>query len=149
MKKRKIEILERKIYDDNLIKVDIEESGEYYFEIKNEITNDIAEAVSIMMKIRNKWDDDVWMIPIPDLDTYNVNPERCLYWLSGGHDEWRKLDNYKRSWKDSYLEFREEFGSIVIDILKKSRNLKDIRDGFLKYLNIERIYEFALERNLA
>mgnify|MGYP000977703432 CR=1 FL=1 len=146
MKRKKIEI---NIYEENLIKIDTEESGDYFFEIKNEVTNDLAEAVSIMMRIKIKWNDDVWDTQIPKINLYNIDPSKSLYWLSGGHEEWKKLENYKKSWHDSYLEFTEEFGLSIISILKRSKTLKDIRNGFIKHLNIERIYDFAIEKNIA
>lgn len=149
MKKRRIESVENNnVYEDNLIKINIEESGEYYFEIKNEITNDLAEAVAMMMRIKDKWNDNIWETKIPPIDTYEIDPEKSLYWLSGGHDEWRKLENYKKNWYDSCLEFREEFGISIISILKKSKTLKDIRNGFIKHLSIERLYDFAIEKNI-
>ena len=151
MKKRKVEIVDQtnNIYEDNLIRIDIEDSGEYYFEIKGEITNDLGEAVAIMMRIRDKWNDSVWNTEIPIINTYEKDTEKSLYWLSGGHDEWRKLENYKKNWYESSLIFREEYGMMIISILKKSKTLKEIRDGFNRYLNLDRLYDFAIEKNIA
>ncbi len=148
MKRRKIESLESNIYNENLIKIDIEESGEYYFEIKSEITNDLAEAVAIMMRMKDRWNDKIWNTKIPNIDIYEIDPGKSLYWLSGGHDEWKKLEHYKKSWYESYNEFGEEFGTLVISIIKKSKTLKDIRNGFIKHLNMEKIYDFAIEKDL-
>ena len=150
MRRKKIDALENiNIHENSLIKIDTEESGEYYFEVKGEVTNDLAEAVALMMRIKDKWNDDIWNTKIPNVNIYEIDPEKCLYWLSGGHDEWKKLDNYKKNWYDSCLEFREEFGLLIISILKKSKNLKEVRSGFVKHLNIEKIYDFAIEKNLA
>jgi hypothetical protein len=148
MKRRKIEAVENSIYNENLIKIDIEESGEYYFEIKSEITNDLAEAVAIMMRIRDKWNDKIWNTKIPNINIYEIDPRKSLYWLSGGHDEWKKLENYKKSWHESHSEFGEEFGMVVVSILKKSKTLKDIRSGFVRHLNMGKIYDFAIQKNL-
>ncbi len=150
MKRKRIEPIDQNnIYEDNLIKINIEESGEYYFEIKNEITNDLAEAVAIMMRIKNKWNDSIWDTKTPNINLYEIDPEKSLYWLSGGHDEWRKLENYKKNWYDSCLEFQEEFGVLIVSIIKKSKTLKDIRSGFIKHLSLEKIYDFAIEKNIA
>jgi hypothetical protein len=45
--------------------------------------------------------------------------------------------------------FQEEFGLSVISIIKSSKKLKDIRDGFIKHLNLTTLYEFALENKIA
>ena len=50
---------------------------------------------------------------------------------------------------DCSLEYQEEFGLKVISILKKSKTMRDIKNGFLKYLNLPILYEFALEKEIA
>jgi hypothetical protein len=59
------------------------------------------------------------------------------------------MNNYKKAWSEISLDFQEEFGLRIISILKKSKTMRDIRDGFLKYLNLPILYEFALEKNFA
>lgn len=148
MRKKKIEVMiNNNIWDSNIVKIG-QDNDCYYFEIGNEVTNDIAEAVSIMMK-NYRWNDEVWNISINNIDFFNINPSKCLYWLSGGDDEWIKNRiNYKKNWYECELEFQEEFGVMVISILKKSKTLKDIRSGFLKYLNLPTLYNFAIERDI-
>ncbi len=147
MKRKKIES-ETNLCN-QLIEIGIEESGEYYFEIGNEITKDVPEAVAIMMRMKNKWNDKVWNTPVPKIDLYEIDPTKSLYWLTGGKDEWEKLENYKKSWSDSCGEFTEEFGVLIITIVKRSKTLKDIREFFMKDLSLQKLYDFAIERGLS
>lgn len=148
MRKKKVEVMRtNNIWDSDVIKIS-KDCDDYYFEIGKEVTNDIAEAVSIMMRNYRK-NDVIWDLSISDIDHYNINPSKCLYWLSGGDNEWIKNRiNYKKNWYECELEFQEEFGTIVISILKKSKTLSDIRTGFIKYLNLPTLYNFAIEKNI-
>ena len=58
------------------------------------------------------------------------------------------LNHYNRPWCDCYLEFQEEFGFLIINIIKKSKKLSDIRNGFMKYLNLPVLYNFAISKNM-
>jgi len=147
MKKKKVELMRRfDVWSDNFIKIDTE-GEDYYFEIGTDITTDIGEAVSIMMKFRNRWDEKFWDIEIGNINYLNITPENSLYWLSGGDQEWKDLENYKKNWSECYIHYQKEFGLILIDIIKNSKTLKDIRDGFVAELGIERLYEFALKNS--
>ncbi len=148
MKKKKVALMRTfDIWSDNLIKID-KEGEQYYFEIGNNITDDISEATSILMKHKNRWNSKVWETKLENIDFYNVSPGKSLYWLSGGDLEWKVMNNYKISWMDSSILFEEEFGDRVLSILKKSKTMKDIRSGFIKYLNLPILYEFALENKI-
>lgn len=149
MKKYRIENLDRNIYDNGIIKIDIDENKNYYFEIGGELTNDIGEAVSMMMRLKDKRGDKVWEIDINNIDLYEINPEKSLYWLTGGHEEWRKKENYSVNWSRGSELFSEKFGDKIIDIIRGSKKLSDIRRGFLKYTNLPRLYEYALEIGIA
>lgn len=146
----------RKKFDDvtkphewNLAPIKIEsEYGKYYFEIENNTTDDIAEAVSMIMRLKSRWDNFEWNTKISNIDYYNIDPSKCLYWLSGGDDEWSNGTNYKKQWRDCALEYQEEFGPTIISILKESKTLKDIKDGFIKHLNLSILYNFAIEKNM-
>jgi hypothetical protein len=83
-----------------------------------------------------------------NLDPDTIDTRNCLYWLSGGDDEWNKRQFYKRPWNECDLLFQEEFGVIVLVILKKSKTLGDIKSGFLKFLNLPVFYEYSLGKNL-
>ncbi len=146
MKKHKIDQVERTIvYENSSMRIDLEESGDYYFEIGNQITNDIGEGVAILMRIRDKKSDNIWNTKISNIESYNIEPERALYWLTGGDDEWKKRENYKLPWSECYLNFEEKFGEVIISIIKGSKNLGEIRDGFRKSLNLPKLYNFAIE----
>ena len=134
----------RVLTESSFVRISKEVNGQLFFEIGNEITTDIAEAVSIMMRIPNL-DETIWENELPmDFDT--VEPRRSLYWLSGGDNEWVTLQNYNRPWSQCDIEYQEEFGFMVMSILKKSKKLKDIKQGFIRYLNLPTLYEFALSQ---
>jgi hypothetical protein len=119
-----------------------------FFEIGDVCTTDICEAVALM--IRNSvTDPSVWNRDITKyLDIDHIDSKKCLYWLSGGDDEWQKRTFYKRAWNECDLLFQEEFGITVLVIYKKSKTLSDIKNGFIKFLNLPVFYEFSLSRNL-
>ena len=149
MKRKKVEVMRNfNFWTDNYVKID-KEGDQYYFEIGTEITTDLAEAVAIMMNYKNKESDKFWDLQLKDINYYDIKPEQALYWLSGGDYEWKVMNNYKKAWSEISLDFQEEFGLRIISILKKSKTMRDIRDGFLKYLNLPILYEFALEKNYA
>lgn len=134
------------VYNNNIIRIN-KEGNEYFFEIGKEITSDIAEAVTILMrKIEN--DSPIWDVEIKDIVSEEITPEKSLFWLTGGYTEWETLENYKKPWCDCYLYFQEEFGFMIVNIVKKSRKLRDIKDNFNKYLNLETLYDFAISKNL-
>jgi len=146
MKRKKVEVMRNfNFWTDNFVKID-KEGDQYYFEIGSDITTDLAEAVAIMMNYKNKESDKFWELQIKDINYYDIKPEQALYWLSGGDYEWKVMNNYKKIWSEVSLDFQEEFGLRIISILKKSKTMRDIRDGFLKYLNLPILYEFALEK---
>ncbi len=136
MKRKKVEVMRNfNFWTDNFVKID-KEGDQYYFEIGSDITTDLAEAVAIMMNYKNKESDKFWELQIKDINYYDIKPEQALYWLSGGDYEWKVMNNYKKIWSEVSLDFQEEFGLRIISILKKSKTMRDIRDGFLKYLNL-------------
>jgi len=135
-----------KLLSENLVfKVTEEVNNQLFFEIGSEITTDIAEAVAIMMRSKNNIEDKIWSQKF-DINFESIEPKRALYWLSGGDVEWIGGKNYSVNWRQCDLDFQEEFGFMVISILQKSKTLDDIRKGFIKYLNLPVLYEFALSR---
>ena len=145
-KKRSTKQNVRVITDSNVVRISEEVTGQIFFEIGNDITTDIAEAVAMMMR-NSRIDSSLWEKQL-NFNLETIAPEKSLYWLSGGDNEWITLQNYNTPWNKCYLEFQEEFGFMIISILKKSKTLGDIRDGFIKYLNLPVLYELALSRNL-
>lgn len=149
MKKKKVAVMRpNNVWDSELIKISNDYNG-YYFEIGMNLTTDLAEAVAILMRLKSKWNDEIWNLKISEIDYYNIDPYKCLYWLTGGEEEWMNGDNYKKAWHEVRLDFQEEFGIIIISILKKSKTLKDVRTGFLKHLNLATLYNFAIEKEIA
>lgn len=149
MKKKKVEIKSKGskiIFSSELVKIS-RENKEYFFEIGNQPTNDISEAVSILMR-KIDWESPVWEVEIEEVITENICPERSLYWLSGGYEEWQSLEHYNKSWSEYYLDFQEEFGMLIINIIKRSKTLKDIRDKFVKFLNMPTLYDFAISKGM-
>ena len=123
------------------------DSGKWFFEIGSEITSDVAEAAVILMR-NFSWDHPIWEIDVIDVKIENLTPEKSLFWLTGGYKEWRTLKHYNTPWCDCYLDFQEEFGFLIINIVKKAKKMSDIRDGFMKYLNLPVLYDFAVGRDL-
>ena len=138
---------DKEILNQSILNVS-KQSNEYFFEIGGEATTDVAEAVSILMR-KVQWDDPIWDMNIDKRIVYeDITPEKSLFWLSGGNTEWKTLNHYNRPWCDCYLEFQEEFGFLIINIIKKSKKLSDIRDGFMKYLNLPVLYNFAISKDM-
>lgn len=149
MKRKKL-LLEgdpsKTIFSDGKIKVSKNDFG-LFFEVGLEITQDLAEAVAIMMR-EVDFKNDIWNFEIGDVKVEEIVPEKSLFWLTGGYNEWRSLEHYNRPWCDCYLEFQEEFGFIIINTVRRSKKLFEIRDNFLKYLNLPVLYDFAVSKNL-
>ena len=148
MRRRKVDLQVRgncSVFDDGILKIS-KEVRNYYFEIGGEVTFDVAEAVAIMMRVID-WSSPVWTIGISDIDTSKMSPERALYWLSGGNTEWKSLENYDRLWCECYLDFQEEFGGLVYNIITNSSNMMDIRNAYVDKLGLTTLYEFALSKN--
>ena len=149
MKKRK-DLLEKigtkTIFTDKTRKISIE-GNKWFFEIGKELTTDIAEAVSLLVRECDS-NDQIWEVEIKDINTEDIAPEKSLYWLSGGYKEWKSLENYNRPWCDCYLEFQEEFGFTILNIVNRSKTLGDVREYFIENLNLPVLYDFALSKNL-
>ena len=122
------------------------EGNEWFFEIGKEMTNDLSEAVTIMMRVC-KPGDSAWDLEINNTNIENITPEKSLFWLTGGTQEWRNLENYNRPWCDCYLDFQEEFGVLIYNIVEKSKKMIDIRNSFVRYLNLPLLYDFALSKD--
>ena len=149
MKKRK-DLLEKigtkTIFTDKTRKISIE-GNKWFFEIGKELTTDIAEAVSLLIR-ECDGNDQVWEVEIKEINTEDITPEKSLYWLTGGYKEWKSLENYNRPWCDCYLEFQEEFGFTILNMVNRSKTLGDIREYFIENLNLPVLYDFALSKNL-
>ena len=143
MKRKKLLTSELKYVLYNNQKIMIGRSTDnYIFEIGNEITNDLAEGVSILMSIGEN-NPNIWNLEI-DSKNIEITPAKTLFWMSGGVSEWSSGSNYKIPWCECFIDFQEEFGILVINIVKSAKTLADIRDGFRKHLNLPILYDFAL-----
>ncbi len=145
MKRKKVALQARgncDLYVGGIMRVSKEENI-YFFEIGNDMTKDVAEAVALMMR-KVDWNDPVW-----DIRYYanEIEPDRALFWLTGGYTEWRTLENYNRPWCDCYLEFQQEFGELIFNIVSRNKTLRGIRDGFVQHLSLPTLYEFALSKD--
>jgi hypothetical protein len=148
MKKRKLDLkpMTKDVYNRGIVRVSKEED-EYFFEIGKELTSDVAEAVAILMR-KVDFNEEVWDLEVSNIVLENITPEKCLFWLTGGYSEWRTLENYNKPWCDCYLDFQEEFGYLILNIIKRSKTLKDVRENFLKYLNLPILYDFAINKKM-
>jgi hypothetical protein len=148
MKKRK-DLLERIgtkiIFTDKTRKISIE-GNKWFFEIGKEVTTDIAEAVSLLIRECDS-NDQIWDVELRN-NIEEITPEKSLYWLTGGYKEWKSLENYNRPWCDSYIYFQEEFGLTIVNVVNRSQTLGDIRKYFIENLNLPVLYDFALSKNL-
>lgn len=130
----------------DVVRICEEADGSVFFEIGSELTTDLAEAVALMMRYP-RTEPSLWKKRI-QINTETIEPQKALYWLTGGDNEWITLQNYSKPWNQCYLEFQEEYGYMIISILERSKTLNDIRTGFLKHLNLPVLYDFAISKNL-
>ena len=130
----------------DVIRVIEKENGRVFFEIEDHITQDAAEAVAILMRKPNL-DKTFWGKEIRvDLDL--VDPRKCLYWLTGGDNEWVKLHNYKKPWNECDDLFVEEYDFVISWILKRSKTFGDVKKYFIEYLSLPTLYEFSIKNNI-
>lgn len=129
-----------------VVRIIEKDNGQTFFEIEDTITQDVAEAVSILMR-RKDIDNKIWSKEI-NIDLDRIDSRKCLYWLSGGDTEWIKLTNYKKPWIECDDFFVNEFDFVVRWVLKKSKTLKEIKESFTEYLNLPVLYEFALSKGI-
>ena len=144
MKKKKVMVVEREkvIFNENGVII-YENGGNLIFEIGSEITEDIAEAVAILMRIKCV-PSSVWDIELTGEEWYNIDSYKSLYWLSGGKEEWDLLENYKYNWNECYAKFVEEFDTEITKIVRRSEKLGDIKIKFMHKLNLPVLYDFAI-----
>lgn len=148
MKKKKVATeKEYNILDSDKIKISYE-NKRYLFEIGSEVTYDLPEAISILLR-NTKKEDPIWKMEIQYINLEDIEPTKCLYWLTGGKREWDELGHYKKYWHDCLFDFQEEFGWTVIEIVRFSKTFGDIREGFLKNLNLPILYNFAIYKEIA
>ena len=149
MKRRKLALKsvgKNDVYNNGIVRVTKEEDT-YFFEIGNELTSDVAEAVALLMR-KVDWSDSIWDMELEGIRTDEITPEKPLFWLTGGYAEWRTLENYNKPWCDCYLDFQEEFGMLIFNIAKRNKKLRDIRNNYYKYLSLPILYDFAISKKM-
>lgn len=129
------------------LKVSKISKDETLFEFGEIITTDLAEGIAIMLINKDFINHKIWKTKITE-NIEKIEPRRALYWLSGGDREWLTLENYNQNWIECGWDFQERFGLTLMDILKKSNTYEDIRNGFIKKLNLSLLYDFALSKKL-
>lgn len=118
--------------------------GQIIFEIKEHITLDLAEAISLAMN-EDFEESEFWSLPVQIFDKTIIS-EKALYWLSGGDKEWVTLENYSDSWYNCYSDFCSKWEPAIIDIISKSETLLDIKLGYKKRLNLVTLYDWAISK---
>lgn len=149
MKRRKLALKsagKNDVYNDGVVRVTREEDT-YFFEVGNEMTSDIAEAAALLMR-KVDWNNAIWDMELQGMANGEIAPEKSLFWLTGGFSEWRTLENYSKPWCDCYLDFQEEFGMLIYNIVKRTKSLKEIRENFCKHLSLPILYDFALSKDM-
>jgi hypothetical protein len=134
-----------KLLEKDIVKI-TKSAEDSIYEIGDSITTDLAEAVAMMMRVCDD-SDFVWKRGFGKSNLEKIDPRKALYWLSGGDLEWITLHNYCKSWQQCEDDYEAEFGFSILSIIKKSNCLEDIKSGFITYLNLPTLYEFALEKN--
>jgi len=128
------------------VRVISQNTNQRFYELENYVTDDVAELVAIMMRSKNVeitfWEQKI----SSNIDL--VEPRKALYWLTGGDREWVKLSNYNKPWSEVEFEFENEFKYLINWIVNRSQTLGEIRESFLKYLNLHILYEFAIKINI-
>lgn len=151
MKRRKLALKsagKNDVYNSTIVRITKEEDI-YFFEIGNELTSDVAEAVALLMR-KVDWNDEIWNLDLEgiNMNAESITPEKSLFWLTGGYSEWRTLENYNRPWCDCYLDFQEEFGMLIFNIVKRTKSMKEIRESYCRYLSLPILYDFALSKGM-
>lgn len=144
-KRNDVESIKEMLVEDETLNI-TKENDYLVFEIGNDMTTDLAEAVSILMR-KVDWNDSIWNMKI-NRKSKKIKSEKALFWLSGGDIEWFKLNNYNDCWSRCSVEFNDEFGFLIESIVNKANTLKEIRNGFVKYLNLPILYDFAISKNM-
>lgn len=133
------------IYNDQKISINQTKTG-YIFEIGSEITDDLGEGVALLMFYRES-SQRIWDLEI-QTENIEIVPAKTLYWLTGGPKEWKPLNNYRIPWCECHSVFQQEFGLLLLKIIRNSKRLSEIRDGFTKFLNLPIMYDFAISKEI-
>ena len=131
-----------------------EVNNTYYVESHNENLNyfftiDYLESVAALMKVKEMFNvDQFWNIKITKEMRENINFSKSLYWITGGSREWERRTTYNTKWGKCVDLFLDEYKDKLEKINKKCETLGEVREEFLKHLNLPIIYEFSLNNGL-
>ena len=130
------------------------DNGRLYFESTNPVLEeefksyDCAEGVAALMRLKTVFEDDkFWQLKVGN-SRYDVAPGKALYWLSGGNREWLSNETYSYEWLEVHSIFEHKFRDVVYEIVENAETLQDIKEEFMKQLNLPVLYEFALSNDL-
>ena len=130
--------------------IDIEDNGNYFFEIKSNMTNDISEAVAIMMTDDCFENHDIWNTTIPDYVTeYDICTEKTIYWLTGGNSSWsNKKGIYNTKWIEVANEYDYILSTEIQEIFVKSKTFGELRNNYKKSFPLIRMLDLAVFLNI-
>lgn len=130
--------------------IDIEKNGNFFFEIKSEITNDISEAVAIMMSDKCFDNHDVWNTPIPkNITSCDIDTEKTIYWLTGGNNSWvNKNGMYTVKWIEIANDYDYMVGEEIKELFNDSKTFGELRDKFKLSFPMIRILDLAIFLNI-
>jgi hypothetical protein len=121
------------------------EFGKLFFEIGIHLTDDVVEGVVLLMYAQ-KVPNDIWNIKLNK--NLEVSPIKSLYWITGGDSVWGINKNRITGWGICGGVFGDEFGDVIIDIVRNSVTLGDLRDGLISRImyirtDINKYYKYC------
>lgn len=138
-------LIENVIYDEVSLTITKESNRKLFFNIKyqpNIETYNVAEAVAILIKNPKYTNDKIWNITISNNDKELYSTAGAVLWLTGGLSTWEKLD---LDWLDYYSQLDSEYGYQIMQIVKRSSTLNDIKVQFIEYFNLDKMYNSILK----
>ena len=133
------------IVDNNQVFISRDDGIKLYFEFKKPVFNttyNVAEAVAILIRIPELANENyIWDSELNLIDQNIESTLGATQWLSGGPKTWKKM---KLDWLEYSDQLDDQFSQKIIDIVKASNTLGDIREKFYRHLNLDKIYNTML-----
>lgn len=110
-------------------------------------TDDIGEAVAIMINSEYKKNPKIREIAITPKQLKKSDEKTIVYWLSGGNKAWRfNQADYKHSFDKTYDDLWEKDAKKIKKEIIKLKNIGEVMDFYYKeYLEYPHFYSDALE----
>jgi hypothetical protein len=110
-------------------------------------TDDIGEAVAIMINSKYKKNPKIREIAITPKQLKKSDEKTIVYWLSGGNKAWRfNQADYKHSFDKTYDDLWEKDAKKIKKEILKLKNIGEVMDFYYKeYLEYPHFYSDALE----